>query len=206
MVCSSEFAHQGVSSDALCKRSLPWFESLLPSLLEPATGACCRPATELLPGTTASLLPSLLPSTDTRFVKFKHVMDRVFAIATETRPAWLSWSANSAHRSSAGAHRAWPAHRAIYVYKVGKVVQSWHQHPIVATLLSPVQIVPTVQAEDSDSTTPLRVAARSQLWILLPPSKAVRADVEDAPNDLVRHLRQSKYFKRRLWRPDLSAQ
>jgi hypothetical protein len=58
--------------------------ALLPSLLEPATGACCRPATELLPGTTASLLPSLLPSTDTRFVKFKHVMDRVFAVATET--------------------------------------------------------------------------------------------------------------------------
>jgi hypothetical protein len=37
-----------------------------------------------------------------------------------------------------------------------------------------------------------------------PTIKAVRADVEDdAPNDLVRHLRQSKYFKKKAMGGDL---
>jgi hypothetical protein len=89
----------------------------------------------------------------------------------------------------------------IYVYKVGKVVQKLASAPVVATqIVSPVQIVPTVQAKTVIPPLPPKGGPPKKPVVDTTPTtiKAVRADVEDdAPNDLVRHLRQSKYFKKK---------
>jgi hypothetical protein len=65
--------------------------SLLPGLLpRPATGACYRAATR--PATEPATEPASSAS-QIHVSSSSSVMDRVFAVATETHVLWMSWSA-----------------------------------------------------------------------------------------------------------------